>query len=41
VELLVVITIIVLLLALLAPALEKAIYQAQMAVCGLSARSTP
>jgi len=34
VELLVVITIIVVLLALLAPALDKAIYQAELAVCG-------
>jgi prepilin-type N-terminal cleavage/methylation domain-containing protein len=34
VELLVVITIIVLLLALLAPALEKAIYEAELAMCG-------
>ena len=34
VELLVVITIIVILLALLAPALDKAIYQTQLAVCG-------
>jgi len=36
VELLVVITIIVVLLALLAPAMEKAIYQAELAVCGSS-----
>ena len=34
VELLVVVTIIVILLALLAPALDKAIYQAELAVCG-------
>ncbi len=34
VELLVVITIIVILLALLTPALDKAIYQAELAVCG-------
>ena len=34
VELLVVITVIVVLLALLAPALDKAIYQAELAVCG-------
>ena len=34
IELLVVITIIVVLLALLSPALEKAIYQAELAVCG-------
>ena len=34
VELLVVITIIVVLLALLAPALDKAVYQAELAVCG-------
>jgi len=34
VELLVVITIIVLLLALLAPALDKAVYQAELTVCG-------
>ena len=34
IELLVVITIIVVLLALLTPALDKAIYQAQLAVCG-------
>ena len=34
VELLVVITIVVVLLALLAPAMDKAIYQAELAVCG-------
>jgi len=34
VELLVVITIIVILLALLTPAMDKAIYQAELAVCG-------
>src|SRR5688572_26273002 len=34
IELLVVITIIVVLLALLTPALDKAIYQAELAVCG-------
>jgi len=34
VELLVVVTILVVLLALLAPALDKAIYQAELAVCG-------
>ena len=34
VELLVVITILVVLLALLAPAMDKAIYQAELAVCG-------
>lgn len=34
IELLVVVTIIVVLLALLTPALDKAIYQAQLAVCG-------
>ena len=34
VELLVVITIIVILLALLAPAMDKAVYQSQLAVCG-------
>lgn len=33
IELLVVITIIVVLLALLVPALDKAIYQAQLSVC--------
>ena len=39
VELLVVITIIVILLALLAPALDKAIYQAELAVCGTRVRA--
>jgi prepilin-type N-terminal cleavage/methylation domain-containing protein len=39
VELLVVVTIIVLLLALLAPALDRAIYQAELAVCGSQMRS--
>jgi len=34
IELLVVVTIIVVLLALLAPALDKAVYQAELAVCG-------
>lgn len=34
VELLVVITIVIVLLALLAPALDKAVYQAELAVCG-------
>ena len=34
IELLVVITVIVVLLALLSPALDKAVYQAEMAVCG-------
>src|SRR5690349_21291603 len=34
IELLVVVSIIVLLLALLAPALDRAIYQAELAVCG-------
>src|SRR5688572_26873229 len=34
IELLVVITIIVVLLSLLTPALDKAIYQAELAVCG-------
>src|SRR5687768_392095 len=38
VELLVVITIIVVLLALLAPALDRAIYQAELAVCGANQR---
>lgn len=38
IELLVVVTIIVLLLALLMPALDKAIYQAQLAVCGAHVR---
>jgi prepilin-type N-terminal cleavage/methylation domain-containing protein len=40
VELLVVITIIVILLALLAPALDQAIYQAELAVCGANQRAT-
>jgi prepilin-type N-terminal cleavage/methylation domain-containing protein len=40
VELLVAITIIVLLLALLTPALDQAIYQAELAVCGANMRST-
>jgi type II secretory pathway pseudopilin PulG len=39
VELLVVITIIIVLLALLAPGLDKAIYQARLAVCGANLRS--
>src|SRR5437870_3033494 len=39
VELLVVISIIVTLLALLSPALDRAIYQAEMAVCGARLRS--
>jgi competence protein ComGC len=39
VEILVLITIIVLLLALLAPALDKAIYQAELAVCGANLRA--
>jgi len=39
VELLVVITIIVLLLALLAPAMDQAIYQAELAVCGAQKRA--
>ena len=34
IELLVVVTIIVVLLAMLTPALDKAIYQAELAVCG-------
>ncbi len=38
VELMVVITIIVVMLALLAPALEKAIYQAELASCGANQR---
>lgn len=38
IELLVVITIIVLLLALLTPALDRAIYQAELAVCGAQIR---
>ena len=40
VELLVVITIVVVLLALLTPALNEAIYQAELAVCGARLRST-
>ena len=40
VELLVVITIIVVLLALLAPALDEAVYQAELAVCGSRLKST-
>lgn len=39
VELLVVITIVVILLALLAPAMDKAIYQAELAVCGADYRT--
>jgi len=39
IELLVVITIVVVLLALLAPALDKAIYQAELAVCGTRLRA--
>ena len=39
VELLVVITIIVILLALLTPALDQAVYQAELAVCGTNLRS--
>jgi prepilin-type N-terminal cleavage/methylation domain-containing protein/prepilin-type processing-associated H-X9-DG protein len=39
VELLVVVTIIVLLIALLTPALDKAIYQAELAVCGTDQRA--
>jgi prepilin-type N-terminal cleavage/methylation domain-containing protein len=39
IELLVVITIIVILLALLMPAMDKAIYQAELAVCGANLRS--
>lgn len=39
IELLVVVTIIVILLALLTPALDKAIYQAEMAVCGARLKS--
>jgi prepilin-type N-terminal cleavage/methylation domain-containing protein len=39
VELLVVISIIVVLLALLAPALDQAIYQAELSVCGAKLRS--
>jgi prepilin-type N-terminal cleavage/methylation domain-containing protein len=40
VELLVVVTIIVVLLALLAPAMDQAIYQAELAVCATNHRST-
>ena len=40
VELLVVITIIVILLALLAPALETAIYQSELAVCATRLKGT-
>src|SRR5688500_12893572 len=40
IELLVVITIIVVLLALLTPALDKAIYQAELAVCGATQNGT-
>jgi prepilin-type N-terminal cleavage/methylation domain-containing protein len=40
IELLVVVTIIIVLLALLAPALDQAIYQAELAVCGARLRST-
>ena len=39
IELLVVITIIVVLLALLAPALDKAVHEAEMAVCGSQVRN--
>src|ERR1043165_1931025 len=39
IELLVVITIIVVLLALLTPALDKAMYQAELAVCGANLRA--
>ena len=39
VELLIVITIIVVLLALLAPAMDKAIYQAELAACGANLRA--
>src|ERR1041385_622786 len=39
IELLVVVTIIVVLLALLTPALDKAIYQAELAVCGADQRT--
>jgi hypothetical protein len=39
IELLVLVTIIVLLLALLAPALDKAIYQAELATCGAKLKS--
>ncbi len=40
IELLVVVTIIVVLMALLAPAMDKAIYQAELAVCGTKLRGT-
>ena len=40
VELLVVVTIIVVLLALLAPALDEAVYQAELAVCGARLKAT-
>ena len=40
IELLVVITVIVVLLALLTPALDKAIYQAELAVCGTNLSAT-
>jgi prepilin-type N-terminal cleavage/methylation domain-containing protein len=40
IELLVVVTIIVVLLALLTPALDKAIYQAELAVCGAGMNAT-
>src|SRR5688500_8855542 len=39
IELLVVVTIIVVLLALLTPALDKAIYQAELTVCGANQRA--
>src|ERR1044071_1358058 len=39
VELLVVVAIIVILLSLMAPALDRAIYQAQLAVCGARVRT--
>jgi len=39
IELLVVVSIIVLLLALLAPALDKAVYQAELAVCGANQKT--
>src|SRR5688500_5173230 len=39
VELLVVVTIVVVLLSLLAPAMDKAIYQAELAVCGSRLKS--
>jgi hypothetical protein len=40
IELLVVVTIIIVLLALLSPALDKAMYQAELAVCGTKTRAT-